>query len=161
MQQYFHRATQLPWLTSPCCLLCILSCVQWQIELIQCTNSPHLSFSIFFIVETGMKRLPLLEHHAPVWMVMDGESDTVTAVGQKHLISFNFQSLPKVFDYISDSMRLHNALCNYLESAITDESMNSYWCGKSDPVVLISTDCGEKRAVEGMPRPWTSKSGEQ
>lgn len=48
-----------------------------------------------------MKRLPLPTHHVPVRLVLGGEPDTVTAAGQKNLISFNFQNPQKVLD-ISD-----------------------------------------------------------
>lgn len=50
-----------------------------------------------------MKRLPLPGYHAPIWIVPGGEPDTVTAAGQKHLISVNFQNPQKVVS-ISDSV---------------------------------------------------------
>ncbi len=57
--------------------------------------------SPFFIVETEMKRLTLPGHHAPVRILLNGEADTVTTVGQKRLFSFNFQKPQMVMNISS------------------------------------------------------------
>ncbi|KAL6112761.1 uncharacterized protein ACO6RY_11199 [Pungitius sinensis] len=45
--------------------------------------------------ETEMKRFPLPGHTVPVEMILEGERETVTAAGHKHLTSFNFQNHPQ------------------------------------------------------------------
>lgn len=56
-------------------------------------------FDLFLIVET-VRRLPF-PVHGPVRMVLGGEPDTVTAVGQTHLFSVDFQNPLQVMN-ISD-----------------------------------------------------------
>ncbi|XP_070692348.1 semaphorin-7A-like [Pempheris klunzingeri] len=59
------------------------------------SNPAHQPRMIFTDKETEVKRAPLPEHVAPVRIVLGREPGTATAVGQKHLFSFNFQSPDK------------------------------------------------------------------
>ncbi|XP_071344278.1 semaphorin-7A isoform X2 [Trachinotus anak] len=56
------------------------------------THIPRIRFSD---KDAAVKRLPLPGHHAPVQILLQSQPDTVTAVGQTHLYSYNFQDPPK------------------------------------------------------------------
>uniref|UniRef100_A0A8D3CD99 Sema domain-containing protein n=1 Tax=Scophthalmus maximus TaxID=52904 RepID=A0A8D3CD99_SCOMX len=46
---------------------------------------------IFTDQEAAVKRLPVPGHHAPVRILLKGQSDSVTAAGTTHLYTYNFQ----------------------------------------------------------------------
>ncbi|XP_039992333.1 semaphorin-7A-like [Xiphias gladius] len=54
-------------------------------------NKRHLPRMIFTEKETAVKRLPSPGHHTPLQILLNGQPDTVTAAGQTHLYSYNFQ----------------------------------------------------------------------
>ncbi|KAM8762855.1 semaphorin-7A isoform 1-T1 [Acanthopagrus schlegelii] len=60
------------------------------VDILTEANSSHLPRMMFSDTET-MRRFPF-PVHAPVRMVLGGEPDTVTAVGQTHLFSVDFQN---------------------------------------------------------------------
>ncbi|XP_044060115.1 semaphorin-7A-like [Siniperca chuatsi] len=97
-------------------------------------NSRHLPRMIFTDKETAMKRLSLSGylHHAPVQIVLEG--DTVTAVGQKSLISFNIQN-PKTPVERSvlweECSKPSESDCNYKISVVhkREEANQMFVCG--------------------------------
>ncbi|KAG7482979.1 semaphorin-7A-like [Solea senegalensis] len=68
------------------CLLCVLSGTE--------ANSAHLPRMIFTDKETRVQRLPLTGQNAPVQMLLQGPSDTVTAATLTNMNSYDFHKTP-------------------------------------------------------------------
>ncbi|XP_068613471.1 semaphorin-7A-like [Brachionichthys hirsutus] len=129
--------------------------------LLTCLNSPTEADAtqqprmIFTDKEVAMKHLPLPEHHAPVWIVLGGDSDTVTAAGQKHLISFTFENPQKApverrpiwEDCTSTS--LPQSMSNYNITVIHERKNDQrvFMCGTND----LKTVCCDMNLSEQSP----------
>ncbi|XP_008275861.1 semaphorin-7A [Stegastes partitus] len=59
------------------------------------TNSTHSPRMIFTDKETTVKRSSIPEQHRPVQILLEGQPDTVTAVGHTYLDSYDFQNPKK------------------------------------------------------------------
>ncbi|XP_073320562.1 semaphorin-7A-like [Pagrus major] len=108
----------------------LFSCVNILIE----ANSTHLPRMIFSDTET-VRRLTFPVYDVPVQMVLGREPDTVTAVGQTHLFSVDFQNLRKnpVEKTVLWQKCNNPSDCNYKISVVHETN-------KTDKVFVCGTD---------------------
>ncbi|XP_070762725.1 semaphorin-7A-like [Enoplosus armatus] len=116
-------------------------------------NSTHSPRMVFTDKETAMKRLPLPGQQAPVRILLEGP-DTITAVGQKHLISFNFHNSQKTrverrVMWKECKYGLTERGCNYNITVVhkREEANQVFVCGTND----METMCCDMNLSEQSP----------
>lgn len=116
-------------------VLCNLSLLILSLSCLAGDSSTFLPRMVFKDKEVEVRRLNLPDHHAPVRILLDGEEDTVTTVGQKHLISFNFNNPPATPVTRTVSWEQCNNEpqrdCNYNITVVhtREESNSTFVCG--------------------------------
>ncbi|XP_035007398.1 semaphorin-7A [Hippoglossus stenolepis] len=106
-------------------------------------HSTHLPRRVFTDKEIAVKRSPVPGNHAPVRILLRGEPDSVTAAGQTHLYTYDFQQPQEapverrlVWKECADSSTPENCGCNITVVHERQEADQALVCGTNGRVTL-------------------------